>query len=305
MSHLRSINACRQRNHPYRIYKLPSQQTYFKSIISPSIFSKISVSLPYKHWSIFHGSEDFWDLKPSFKDYYYVHHQRKHPCAGYSLSISLTSQGQVSGSQTDKSWNATSRMKAIQGTLLSLQKLHMASYAFTELHNPGMAEAGRALWVPLVPPASAGRPRAAPGPTSRWGWRSPRKTPHSPGSLCQDSARCRQSRGTPEMSSAPALISGHFSMPQRSCEILHASHATFLRQLQSELQNSLQTLLQLAPIAPCSKLTVSANSPYCGVSKCRPGVQESRGGSWATRCPRLPSSCCPWLHTDFSRSEKG
>lgn len=41
-------------------------------------------------------------------------------------------------------------MTAIQGMMLSLRKRQTASYAYIQFHNPGMAEAGRALWVPLA-----------------------------------------------------------------------------------------------------------------------------------------------------------
>lgn len=152
-----------------------------------------------------------------------------------------------------------------------------------------LAEPSGSLWSLSL---QRSNPELCPAPHPGGAGDPPGRHPTVPGFLCQDSARRLQGRGTPEKSTAPTSlhslfrylytwISGHFSLPQSSWQILHASHAMFPRQLQSDLQNSLRTLLQLAPMAPCSKLTARASNPYRGVSKPRPEVQESSlPGEW-------------------------
>lgn len=210
-------------------------------------------------------------------------------------------------------------MKALQGALFSLQKRQTASCAFTEPHDPGMAEAGRALWVPLVLSSSAGWPRAAPGPTSRWGWRSPRKTPHTPWVSVPGLSQAPAKQGHPwdELGSSTAItlyiliyIYTHwfqdtfpchravrYSMPPMpySSDSRSPSYRTAHRLCCNWHQLFHAPNWQRVPAV----LTEVSQNPGL---KCRSAeVALER----ATRCPRLPSSRCPWLHTDFLRSEKG
>jgi len=280
-------------------------------------------------------------------------------------------------------------MTAIQGMMLSLRKRQTASYAYIQFHNPGMAEAGRALWVPLVPLTSAEQPRAVPSPTPRWGWRSPRKTPHSPWVSVPGLRQTPAGQGHPweEHSSnftaftlqvfihmdfrtlfpATELLADTPCLP---CHVSQTAAVGFTEQLtnsaaigtngtvlqtDSTRQQSLPWCLKtqawsagefftrrvvrcwnscperlwiprpwrcakpgwMRPWAtwsskwggwgPCPAGGLEIHDPW-GLFQPRPFCDSVRAkvAPWqAVRCPRLPSSHYPWLHTVFSRSEKG